>query len=98
MVDSQNKSGDKGSNSLKWIDLLDISGYIVANELDSQRANMLAFQSLKIRQNCLLITNQNACTLPETVKFDKVLCDVPCSGDGTIRKNESNTHIKSKYL
>lgn len=22
-----------------------------------------------------------------TLKFDRVLCDVPCSGDGTLRKN-----------
>jgi hypothetical protein len=24
---------------------------------------------------------------PVTLKFDRVLCDVPCSGDGTLRKN-----------
>jgi tRNA (cytosine34-C5)-methyltransferase len=24
---------------------------------------------------------------PTTLKFDRVLCDVPCSGDGTLRKN-----------
>ena len=23
----------------------------------------------------------------EVVKFDRILCDVPCSGDGTMRKN-----------
>lgn len=23
----------------------------------------------------------------ETLKFDRILCDVPCSGDGTLRKN-----------
>jgi 16S rRNA C967 or C1407 C5-methylase (RsmB/RsmF family) len=57
--------------------------------MDSQRANMLAFQSIKIPQNFLLISNQDACVLPDSVQFDKVLCDVPCSGDGTIRKNDS---------
>lgn len=25
--------------------------------------------------------------LLETLKFDRILCDVPCSGDGTLRKN-----------
>ncbi|KAF8508247.1 S-adenosyl-L-methionine-dependent methyltransferase [Hysterangium stoloniferum] len=25
--------------------------------------------------------------LPVTLKFDRILCDVPCSGDGTMRKN-----------
>jgi 16S rRNA C967 or C1407 C5-methylase (RsmB/RsmF family) len=24
---------------------------------------------------------------PMMLKFDRVLCDVPCSGDGTLRKN-----------
>jgi multisite-specific tRNA:(cytosine-C5)-methyltransferase len=24
---------------------------------------------------------------PVTLKFDRILCDVPCSGDGTLRKN-----------
>jgi tRNA (cytosine34-C5)-methyltransferase len=23
----------------------------------------------------------------EVLKFDRILCDVPCSGDGTLRKN-----------
>lgn len=24
---------------------------------------------------------------PRLLKFDRILCDVPCSGDGTLRKN-----------
>lgn len=42
----------------------------------------------------------------ETLQFDRILCDVPCSGDGTIRKNATSgstwdffTHFKLfKYV
>jgi multisite-specific tRNA:(cytosine-C5)-methyltransferase len=53
-----------------------------------------------------LITNNDARFLPNlklekentTMKFDRILCDVPCSGDGTLRKNYSlwknfNSHL-----
>lgn len=64
-------------------------GCVVANELDPKRANMLAFQSLKMTQNYAMIINHDVTTLPDTLRFDRILCDVPCSGDGTIRKNDS---------
>jgi 16S rRNA C967 or C1407 C5-methylase (RsmB/RsmF family) len=43
----------------------------------------------------LFVTNNDARKFPnlkigkemENFKFDKILCDVPCSGDGTLRKN-----------
>ena len=28
-----------------------------------------------------------SCFSSEVVKYDRIVCDVPCSGDGTIRKN-----------
>jgi len=66
----------------------EVIGCVVANELDFKRATMLAFQSLKMIQNYAMIINQDVTTLPDNIKFDRVLCDVPCSGDGTVRKNE----------
>jgi len=70
---------------------LEVLGCVVANELDSKRANMLAFQTLKMTQNYAMIINQDVTTLPDNIKFDRVLCDVPCSGDGTVRKNDSKS-------
>ena len=32
-------------------------------------------------------THPNPQTRTEQLLFDRILCDVPCSGDGTIRKN-----------
>ena len=54
----------------------------------------------------MFITNNDARFLPNlkkdkdnnSLKFDRILCDVPCSGDGTLRKNFSlwknfNAHL-----
>jgi 16S rRNA C967 or C1407 C5-methylase (RsmB/RsmF family) len=27
--------------------------------------------------------------IPKVLQFDRILCDVPCSGDGTLRKNKT---------
>jgi len=71
---------------------------VIANELDSKRANMLAFQSLKMTQNYAMIINQDVTTLPDTLRFDRILCDVPCSGDGTVRKNDSKQIFILNYI
>lgn len=78
-------------------DLFD-DGMVVANDLDNKRCYMLVHQSSRLNSpNCIII-NQDASKLPRMwksledgskaeLKFDRILCDVPCSGDGTARKN-----------
>lgn len=60
----------------------------MANEMDSMRANMLAYQTLKLNVHNIVVINNDGTKIPEKYSFDRVLCDVPCSGDGTIRKND----------
>jgi tRNA (cytosine34-C5)-methyltransferase len=58
---------------------------------------MLVHQLKRLQSPCVLITNHDASCMPniriptpdgETLlKFDRILCDVPCTGDGTMRKN-----------
>lgn len=73
------------------------SGVVVANDADVQRCNMLTHQTQRIRSPAMIITNHEAQRFPllwdlnpesseERVRFDRILCDVPCSGDGTLRK------------
>jgi hypothetical protein len=50
---------------------------------------MLAFQILKINDGNLLLTNQDSKNFPKIASFNRILCDVPCTGDGTLRKNKS---------
>ncbi|MGL5898544.1 MAG: hypothetical protein ACRCZW_02565, partial [Lactobacillaceae bacterium] len=63
------------------------SPLIVANDCSSKRLNVLITETSKIRHPSFLVTKYDAAHLPIfKTDFDRVLCDVPCSGDGTIRK------------
>ena len=72
------------------------AGYVVANDADSKRCNLLTHQTKRMTSPCLLVTNHMGQKFPvlrsredasrEVMLFDRILCDVPCSGDGTLRK------------
>jgi len=70
-------------------------GYVIANDIDAKRAYMLTHQARRLNSPALFITNNDARFIPnlkdgfdrQNVKFDRILCDVPCTGDGTLRKN-----------
>lgn len=75
-------------------------GCVVANDCDVKRAYMLVHQMRRINSPAVFITSCDARFFPllrdksETGGdnsaegiFDRVLCDVPCTGDGTARKN-----------
>ncbi|RWS08052.1 tRNA (cytosine(34)-C(5))-methyltransferase-like protein, partial [Dinothrombium tinctorium] len=72
-------------------------GVVVANDVDNKRCYMLVHQSKRLHSPSFLIVNHDAGSIPNfynkvngenvKMKFDRILCDVPCSGDGTIRKN-----------
>lgn len=74
------------------------SGYIVANDVDNKRCYMMVHQCKRLSSPAFIVTNHDASRYPNLflnnedgskrkLKFDRVLCDVPCSGDGTMRKN-----------
>lgn len=76
------------------------SGFLIANDSDAKRCHMLVHQSLnRIGSPNCMITNLDASAIPsikipntrtgqtKNLYFDRILCDVPCSGDGTTRKN-----------
>ncbi|KAF8217840.1 S-adenosyl-L-methionine-dependent methyltransferase [Mycena galopus ATCC 62051] len=75
-------------------------GLLVANDSDHKRTHLLIHQSARLPSPALMVTNLDASIYPqlkvpsvtnpnqlETLLFDRILCDVPCSGDGTMRKN-----------
>ena len=78
------------------------TGFVVANDVDNKRCYMLVHQSLKRLNNaCCIVINHDASALPNLyrshdpdtnrrsglIRYDRILCDVPCTGDGTTRKN-----------
>jgi tRNA (cytosine34-C5)-methyltransferase len=92
-------------------------GTVIANDVDLSRCYMLAHQTNRLASPSLLITNYEAENFPlipipsplrsdpnrmEYLFFDRILCDVPCSGDGTIRKSPSigrewNTRLGARF-
>ncbi|KAK7545237.1 putative methyltransferase [Phyllosticta citricarpa] len=75
------------------------TGLLVANDVDNKRAHMLVHQVKRLNSPNLIVTNHDATLFPSIrvpspagqppkyLKFDRILADVPCSGDGTARKN-----------
>ena len=65
----------------------------MANEVDVTRLGRLSKNVRFTSSPCVVLTNHDGQNFPdfsihnETVKYDRIVCDVPCSGDGTIRKN-----------
>ncbi|KAG5490300.1 hypothetical protein JKF63_00420 [Porcisia hertigi] len=67
-------------------------GVIVANDVNASRLDVLHHQTNRAAGAHLhvIITNTDATRfplLPLADRFDRVLCDVMCSGDGTLRKS-----------
>jgi 16S rRNA C967 or C1407 C5-methylase (RsmB/RsmF family) len=91
-----------GSKTQQLLEALDGRGLVLANDADTKRCQLLASRASRLHSTALLVTNHDARMLPETLEegggagdgaggvplqFDRVLADVPCSGDGTMRKN-----------
>ena len=86
--------GSKTAQILEAIRSEDIKGkgMVVANDANTDRCYLLVNRTKKLECPQFLVTTHNAEAFPLNVgeyffKFDRVLCDVPCSGDGTMRKN-----------
>ncbi|XP_013415807.1 tRNA (cytosine(34)-C(5))-methyltransferase isoform X2 [Lingula anatina] len=76
-------------------------GFVVANDVDNKRCYLMVHQVKRLQSPCFMIVNHDATTMPNIrmypqedeankfkfVTYDRVLADVPCSGDGTMRKN-----------
>ncbi|XP_046442937.1 tRNA (cytosine(34)-C(5))-methyltransferase-like [Daphnia pulex] len=73
-------------------------GLVIANDSNNKRCYLLTHQLKRLPSPNLIITNHDASLMPnfhiptpgggkDVLKFDRILCDVPCSGDGTLRKN-----------
>jgi multisite-specific tRNA:(cytosine-C5)-methyltransferase len=76
------------------------TGLVIANDSDYKRAGLLVHQSSRLPSPALIVTNVDASIYPHIkventrgkagtphLLFDRILADVPCSGDGTLRKN-----------
>lgn len=70
------------------------TGIVIANDSNYKRSYMLVHQVKRLNSPNFMVVNHDAQWFPRIVfpdtgllRFDRILCDVPCSGDGTMRKN-----------
>jgi 16S rRNA C967 or C1407 C5-methylase (RsmB/RsmF family) len=77
------------------------TGVVIANDADLDRCSMLTHQMKRINSPSLIVLHHEAQCIPmlwqkegegaaqkrTPMRYDRILCDVPCSGDGTMRKN-----------
>jgi NOL1/NOP2/sun family putative RNA methylase len=77
-----------GSKTTQLAALMNNKGIIIANDIDYNRIRALKFNIEKTGSLNVIITNLDLRLFPKANNsFDIVLVDVPCSSEGTIRKN-----------
>jgi 16S rRNA C967 or C1407 C5-methylase (RsmB/RsmF family) len=77
-----------GNKTLQIAQRLGPFGFVVANEWNTGRLSSLGSAIARIGANTIATVNADGCTLPlPNHTFDRVLVDVPCSGEGTLRKH-----------
>lgn len=84
-----------GSKSSQILEVLGEKGVLICNDANRRRIDRLVKQTKRFGHPGLIVTCSDASIFPSIgVVPDRVLCDVPCSGDGTVRKNR---HIFQKW-
>ena len=89
-----------GSKTAQIIEMLHAGGepypkgIVIANDSDNKRCYTLTHQIKRLQSPNAMVVNHDASMFPKIkltsgadLEFDRILCDVPCCGDGTLRKN-----------
>lgn len=77
-----------GGKSIQILEKLDNTGFLVSNEIVYNRAKILYENLTRMGFKNFAITSNSPADYENTrLKFDKILVDAPCGGEGMIRKN-----------
>ena len=80
-----------GGKATQLAALADDRGLVVANDRNLGRLSALRFNAERLGVTSMAVTNRDARNYSlnpfDFREFDRALCDVPCSCEGTIRKN-----------
>ena len=88
-----------GGKSIAALDALPDGSFLVANEFDRQRANILAENIARHGNPSVAVTRGDTALLARLGEhFDIIGADVPCSGEGMMRKDEAAVAQWSKGL
>ena len=83
-----------GSKTTQIAALMENKGYILANELDKIRCKRLKYNIEMQGAKIVEVSNKRGEIIGKIYegKFDKVLLDAPCSGEGTFLANDARTY------
>lgn len=71
-----------GGKTTQIASKIENQGVVVANDDSSQRLKSLHANVYRTGSACVSVTNYDGRQIPENRKFDRVLLDAPCSGEG----------------
>ncbi|MBW2028755.1 MAG: RsmB/NOP family class I SAM-dependent RNA methyltransferase [Deltaproteobacteria bacterium] len=83
-----------GGKTAQMAEIMNNTGLIVANELYSSRHVPLGHTLSRLGVLNTVVTSYQAQEFPKRVVFDRILADVPCSGEGRFR----SSHSRSRYV
>ena len=70
-------------------------GLVIANDVEKNRCYMLVHHTKRLASPAIVVTNNPAQSYPRLpIRLDRILADVPCSGDGTF----SSSSLPSLFL
>ena len=89
-----------GSKSTQIAEMLDNTGLLVSNEINTKRAGILLENIERSGTANTMVLNSDTKHAANAFPafFDAVLCDAPCSGEGMMRKNEEARRQWSEKL
>ena len=81
-----------GSKTTQIAAMMENQGTLIANDIKINRIKILSFNLEKAGCTNCIITRHDAISLcsklsKNNIKFDKILLDAPCSGEGTLRSS-----------
>ena len=83
--------GAPGGKSTLLLSLMHADSILFTNDINSKRSNILRENIIKWGNNNVVVTNNSSEDYKKSqIKFDIVLCDAPCSGEGMFRKTPNS--------
>lgn len=71
-----------GGKATQIASRIDNQGTVIANDASSKRLQSLQANTYRMGAASITVTNYDGRNLPEDKKFDRILVDAPCSGEG----------------
>lgn len=84
-----------GGKTAHLAQLMDNRGLIVANELYATRQVPLGHTLARLGVANAVVTGYQAQEFPLRQRFDRILADVPCSGEGRFRRRREHSRARS---